>query len=463
MVERARDDLDGEPPHAVDDQTGEAVLAAWRSLSSDSRALLWRLVMHDEGSHRLVPGGGTTGQGPHDPGDRARERLRLGLLSELVARAEEPDCASIRRTLGAHLRGSPPGRDRPEVDEHLAWCAPCRAAASVLDDVDGAIRQRVAPALLPGAFATDGRPGGAAAGVAAGATDPLALFDRVAVEAADAKDPTAPLAARVLSVPGRGALLVTAAAALALAMTLFLLESSPDGTLTAEAPAPRGQPVTSGSGAAAPGPAGTGRGASGASGLGPVIGVAVAEDVSGDREAGRVPAGRSRPDTGLSVRAVPGPARTSALAAAPSTPRTSSAAGRPPTSARPPALPGPTAPPPPAVAPTPVTPPTPPVVAPPGGVVVTTLTFEPADRGTFLARLSVSPGWLVSSVVDEAGHRAVEHVATPSALFEERMHAGRVVVEVTRVTDAARTGALVATFVGRADSVLPGSGTYTLR
>lgn len=445
MVERARDDLAGEPPRAVDDQTGEAVLAAWRSLPSESRALLWRLVMHDEGSRRLVPRGGATRQGPHDPGDRARDRLRLGLLSELVARAEEPDCASIRRTLGAHLRGSPPGRDRPEVDEHLARCAPCRAAASVLDDVDGAIRLRVAPALLPGAFTTDAP----AAGVAAGAAAPLGLPDRVAVEAARASGSGAPLEARVLSVPVRGAVLVTAAAALALALTMtpFLLEPGPDGTVAAEAPAPRGQPATSGSGAAAPGPAGSGRGASG---LRPVIGVAVAEDVSGDREAGRVQAGRSRPNTGLSVRAVPGTARTTALAAAPSTPRTSSVAGRPPTSARPPALPGPTGPP-------------PPVVARPGGVVVTTLTFEPADRGSFLTRLSVSPGWLVTSVVDDVGHRAIEHVSTPSALFEKRMHAGRVVVEVTRVADAPPAGALVAAFVGRAGSVLPASGTYTLR
>ncbi|MGO4599117.1 zf-HC2 domain-containing protein [Terrabacter sp. 2RAF25] len=478
MVDQARDGLGGEPRHVVDDQTGEAVLAAWRSLPSASRALLWRLVIHDEDSPRIAPDPAPASHSTADPVDRARDRLRLGLLSELVARAEGADCAAARRALGAHLRGTPPGRDRTEVDDHLAWCAPCRAAAAVLDDVDGAIRHRVAPALLPGAFAADADvvdvvagdtlkthdalalPAHGAVTADADLLDPLDLLDRAAVRAAGATDPAAPLAARVLSVPGRGVLLVTAAAALALALTLFVLEPGPGGPVAAEAPAPRGQPVTSASRVATSRADGSGRAASGRR---PVIGVAVAEAISGDRAAGPVPTGRLRRETTVDVRAVTGPARTPRASAAPSTGRTSSALGSAPTPARPSAPAGHSAPPPATVAPTPATPPTQPVVPPSGAGIVTTLTFVPAGRGTFVARLSVSSGWLVTSLVDEVGHRAVEHVTTPSALLEERMHAGRVAVEVTRVTDGARAGSLAVTFVGRADSVLPGSGTYALR
>jgi hypothetical protein len=52
---------------------------------------------------------------------------------------------------------------------------------------------------------------------------------------------------------------------------------------------------------------------------------------------------------------------------------------------------------------------------------------------------------------------------TPSTELTDRLHAGRVVVEVTRVSDAARAGSLVVSFVDGDGSALPGSGTYALR
>jgi hypothetical protein len=95
--------------------------------------------------------------------------------------------------------------------------------------------------------------------------------------------------------------------------------------------------------------------------------------------------------------------------------------------------------------------------------VASTRVFAPADQGTFVATLVVSRGWLLTSVVDERGRVAVEHVATPTTGLVDRMHAGRVVVQVTRVSGTVGTGALVVSFVGPSGAVLPGSGTYALR
>ena len=142
--------------------------AAWRSLPDESRSLLWRLVVHEEKPHQIAPGLGTTPNGVASRSKRARERLRQTFLSELVANAGEPDCREVRRQLGGYVRDSLPVRARERVDEHLDRCARCRAAVLDVVDVDAAIRLRVAPVLLPGAFAAASGVGAAGAVGAAG-------------------------------------------------------------------------------------------------------------------------------------------------------------------------------------------------------------------------------------------------------------------------------------------------------
>ncbi|MBW8730143.1 MAG: sigma-70 family RNA polymerase sigma factor, partial [Terrabacter sp.] len=138
---------------AVDAEERDAVWAAWRSLPDESRSLLWRLVVHEEKPHQIAPGLGTTPNGIASRSKRARERLRQTFLSELVANAGDADCRTVRRQLGGYVRDSLPVKARERVDAHLDGCARCRAAVLDVVDVDAAVRLRVAPVLLPGAFA----------------------------------------------------------------------------------------------------------------------------------------------------------------------------------------------------------------------------------------------------------------------------------------------------------------------
>ena len=460
---------------AVDAEERDAVWAAWRSLPDESRSLLWRLVVHEEKPHQIAPGLGTTPNGVASRSKRARERLRQTFLSELVANAGDADCRAVRRQLGGYVRDSLPVKARERVDEHLDSCARCRAAVLDVVDVDEAIRLRVAPVLLPGAFAVasglgaadavgddavgDGTVVAGAAGAGAvaatgGATIPVAVgvaslmdgADDLSEFAADASGGgpgggSGGVNGRVLSVPGRSAAAVLAAAALVVATALFLLQLQPTGRVSADAPVGRDSSAGPVDGTESPYPAGTTSSSVPTSTAPrPVIGVATAEGVSRFRSSG----GRS----GSADRQSRPPSRP-----APNSTGTSATS-----SSRPSPSPTTTTPTPTSSRPTPTT-----NVAPPPAPVgtVTSLTFTPSDRG-YLAHLTAPAGWLLTSVRDVHGARVVEHVSQPTAQFDGRLRAGELVVEVTRVQPRL-SGDLVARFTDRSGATLPGSGSYPLR
>ncbi|WP_156023377.1 sigma-70 family RNA polymerase sigma factor [Terracoccus sp. 273MFTsu3.1] len=468
---------------AVDAEERDAVWAAWRSLPDESRSLLWRLVVHEEKPHQIAPGLGTTPNGIASRSKRARERLRQTFLSELVSNAGDADCRAVRRQLGGYVRDSLPVKARERVDAHLDGCARCRAAVLDVFDVDAAIRLRVAPVLLPGAFAlasgvgaadavgagrvgagaagggADGAGAAGAGGVAAtgGATIPVAVgvaslmdgADDLSEFAADVGDGgpgdgSGGVAGRVLSVPGRSAAAVVAAAALVVAAALFLLQLQPTGRVSADAPVGRDSSAGPVDGTESANPAETTRSSAPTSTAPrPVIGVATAEGVSRFRSSGgrtgsadqqtRSPASPAPTSTGTSASATSRPSRS---------PSPSASATSTPTSTRPTTTPS--------------------VVPPPAPVgTVTRLTFTPSDRG-YLAHLTAPAGWLVTSVRDVHGARVVEHVSQPTSQFDGRLRAGELVVEVTRVQPRL-SGDLVALFTGRSGATLPGSGSYPLR
>ncbi|CAN7501554.1 sigma-70 family RNA polymerase sigma factor [Terrabacter sp. LjRoot27] len=457
---------------AVDAEERDTVWAAWRSLPDESRSLLWRLVVHEEKPHQIAPGLGTTPNGVASRSKRARERLRQTFLSELVANAGDAECRAVRRQLGGYVRDSLPVRARERVDEHLDGCARCRAAVLDVVDVDAAIRLRVAPVLLPGAFAVAsgvgaagavgagavgaGAAGAGAAGAAtagagvaaasAGATVPVAVgvaslmdgFDDVAglaTEVGGASGGSGGVAGRVLSVPGRSAAAVLAAAALVVAAALILLQLQPTGRVAADAPVGRDSSAGAADGTESSYPAETSSSAVPTSTAPrPVIGVATAEGVSRFQSSGgRV--GSAELQTGSP--ASPAPTSTAASATSTRKPSPSTTSTRPST-------------------------PTTSVSPSPASVgTVTSLTFTPSDRG-YLAHLEAPTGWLITSVRDVHGARVVEHVGAPTTQFDGRLRGGELVVEVTRERPAL-TGDLVALFTDRSGTTLPGSGTYPLR
>ncbi|KRF38998.1 hypothetical protein ASH01_20675 [Terrabacter sp. Soil811] len=464
---------------AVDAEERDAVWAAWRSLPDESRSLLWRLVVHEEKPHQIAPGLGTTPNGVASRSKRARERLRQTFLSELVANAGDAECRAVRRQLGGYVRDSLPVKARERVDEHLDGCARCRAAVLDVVDVDAAIRLRVAPVLLPGAFAVasgvgvadavgddavgdgtvgDGTVGAGAAGVGAvaatgGATIPVAVGVASLMDGADDLSEFAAdvsgggpgggsggVNGRVLSVPGRSAAAVLAAAALVVATALFLLQLQPAGRVSADAPVGRDSSAGPVDGTESPYPAETtSSSVPSSTAPRPVIGMATAENVSRFRSSG----GRSgSADRQTRPPSRPAPTSTGTSATSTSRPSPSPTTTPTPTSSRP----------------TPTT-----KVAPPPAPVgtVTSLAFTPSDRG-YLAHLTAPAGWLLTSVRDVHGARVVEHVSQPTAQFDGRLRAGEVVVEVTRVQPRL-SGDLVARFTDRSGATLPGSGSYPLR
>jgi hypothetical protein len=443
-VERSDDGSDtgrdaGEVLDAVEVEQQEAVWAAWRSLPDESRSLLWRLVVHEERPHQMAPGLGTTPSGVATLGKQARKRLRQTLLAELAARPAEPECQEARRRLGGYVRDSLPPSARHHIDDHLDGCARCRAAVLDVVDVDAAIRLRVAPALLPGAFAAAEE---ASVPVAVGIAPTLGGPDPED-DPGDAGDgsvaPGWATTGRVLSVPARSAAAVLAAASLILAAALLLLQHEPGGRVSAEAPVGPGSSTASGRAtddAESPHPT---RGTSGAPG--PVIGVATAQAVSRFQSSG------GRTDNGGSAGSLERQRRS----ASDTTPGTSAA--RPTTTSQ--------------VQPSPANPST---TSSPGartttqpsrvGTVVS-LHFAPSDQGC-LAHLAAPAGWLITSVQDVRGSRVREHVNTPTSVFDGRLGASDLVVEVTRV-EPDLTGALTVLFTSRSGATLPGSGSYPLR
>jgi DNA-directed RNA polymerase specialized sigma24 family protein len=455
----------GAPDDAVEAEERDAVWAAWRSLPDESRSLLWRLAVHEEQPHQIAPALGTTSSGLAGRSRRARERLRRAFLSELVAKAGEPDCRAVRRQLGGYLRDDLLEPARQQVDDHLDGCARCRAAVLDAVDLDAAILLRVAPVLLPGAFA--GAVAGAAASAVAdeagagemsGTDEPSGddgtaaalaeswvpvpvgvawLMDGAEDDRAHDDDPEEEVFGRVVSVPGRSVAAVLAAAALLVAAALFLTQLEPSGQVAADSLVAQASSPGSVDGGETDHPDETsGSADASATAPRPVIGVATAEGVSRYQSSG----GRAGSQAQAAVGT--GGSSSSASRRPRTSPTSTSTAARPTSTSARPTTNTPTA-----------------TVSPVG--TVTSLAFTPSDRG-YSAHLEVPGGWAITSVRDVKGARVREHVDQPVTVFDGRLGGGDLVVEVTRVRPDV-TGALTAVFTDRSGAPLPGSGAYLLR
>ncbi|GAA3529242.1 sigma-70 family RNA polymerase sigma factor [Amycolatopsis ultiminotia] len=112
------------------------VWSAYCTLPGRWRTVLWRTAAEGVSPAALAPVLGVSPNGVAVLARRAREGLRQAYLQVQVPEAEQPHCAEVRRRMGAWLRGGLPERRARTLARHISGCAPCRAVAVQLAEVN---------------------------------------------------------------------------------------------------------------------------------------------------------------------------------------------------------------------------------------------------------------------------------------------------------------------------------------
>jgi RNA polymerase sigma factor (sigma-70 family) len=173
---------------------------AFSRLPERWQTVLWHIEVEGQTPAQVAPLLGLNPNGVSALAYRAREGLRqaylqvhLGQLD--LAESRIKHCRATVDRLGAWTRGGLSKRETAQVEAHLDGCDRCRALASELADVNGALRVLVAPLVLGGsatgylALSSSGgaaTTGGAAAGggvAGGGAADAASSGPRHAITA----------------------------------------------------------------------------------------------------------------------------------------------------------------------------------------------------------------------------------------------------------------------------------------
>ncbi|GLZ35271.1 hypothetical protein Lesp02_74580 [Lentzea sp. NBRC 105346] len=124
------------------------VAKAFASLPERWQNVLWHTAIEGRSPNELAPVFGLTPNGVSAMAHRAREGLRKAYLQAHVGDRPADRCRATVARLGAWTRGGLTGRESAQLDAHLDGCATCRALATELADVNGALRGVVAPIVL---------------------------------------------------------------------------------------------------------------------------------------------------------------------------------------------------------------------------------------------------------------------------------------------------------------------------
>ncbi|TWP48515.1 sigma-70 family RNA polymerase sigma factor [Lentzea tibetensis] len=175
------------------------VARAFATLPERWQNVLWHTAIEGQSPGDVAPLFGLTPNGVSAMAHRAREGLRKAYLQAHVADSPSARCRATVDNLGAWTRGGLSRRESAQLDAHLDTCGTCRALATELADVNGALRGVVAPLVL-GAGTAGYLAGTAKAGAAVAASTPAllgvgasttALVIAFAVGMMDAPAPTA--------------------------------------------------------------------------------------------------------------------------------------------------------------------------------------------------------------------------------------------------------------------------------
>ena len=104
--------------------------SAFAKLPERWKVVLWHTAVEGSSPAELAPRLGLTPGGVAALAFRARARLREIYLREHVVPGAAPACRRATGLLPGYLRGRLGGRLRSSVDDHLAGCTDCRAAAA---------------------------------------------------------------------------------------------------------------------------------------------------------------------------------------------------------------------------------------------------------------------------------------------------------------------------------------------
>jgi RNA polymerase sigma factor (sigma-70 family) len=133
---------------AVADLDRELITRAFAGLPERWQNVLWHTAIENRSPDELAPTFGLTPNGVAALAYRAREGLRKAYLQAHVPGNPAERCRAAVGKLGAWTRGGLSRRESAQLNAHLDDCDTCRAIATELADVNGALRGIVAPLVL---------------------------------------------------------------------------------------------------------------------------------------------------------------------------------------------------------------------------------------------------------------------------------------------------------------------------
>jgi RNA polymerase sigma factor (sigma-70 family) len=124
------------------------ITRAFADLPERWQNVLWHTAIENRSPDELASTFGLTANGVAALAYRAREGLRKAYLQAHVTGDPAERCQAAVGKLGAWTRGGLSRRESIQLNAHLDECAACRAVATELADVNGALRGIVAPIVL---------------------------------------------------------------------------------------------------------------------------------------------------------------------------------------------------------------------------------------------------------------------------------------------------------------------------
>lgn len=149
-LDRKSEPARGADTEALETLEAKTVWKAYNSLPERWKTVLWHTLVEEQQPAEVAPILGSTPNAVAALSMRAREGLRQAFLQAHVAEADRSECQKVLKRLGAWERRALSTREAASIEEHLADCDRCTAAALEVGDLNRSMRVIVLPILLGG-------------------------------------------------------------------------------------------------------------------------------------------------------------------------------------------------------------------------------------------------------------------------------------------------------------------------